>query len=165
VAIAGNDAHSNVGLSLDDATGKQLIGLKLDPYERSFRTVRTHLLIKKDKALSREALLEAIGKGHCYVSFDLFSDAGGFDFRIKNSDKIMGDDVALDSQLRFQVRSPLPARIVLLKNGEVISQASGTMAEFSPAGPGAYNVELYLDSLPAPATDRPWVISNPVYVR
>jgi hypothetical protein len=165
VAIAGNDAHSNVGLSLDDATGNQLIGLKLDPYERSFRTVRTHVLLKKEQTLSRESLLDAISRGHCYLSFDLFSDASGFDFRIKNSDKIMGDEVALNSQPRFQVRSPLPARIVLLKNGEVIHQEAGTMAEFSPEAPGVYCVELYLDSLPAPATGQPWVISNPIYVR
>jgi hypothetical protein len=165
VAIAGNDAHSNVGLSLNDETGRQLIGLKLDPYERSFRTVRTHVLIQKDKTLSREALLDAISQGHCYLSFDLFGDAKGFDFRLKNSDKTMGDEVALDGQLLFQVRSPLPARIVLLKNGDVINQESGTMVEFSPRGPGAYCVELYLDSLPAPVTGQPWVISNPIYVR
>ena len=64
-AIAGNDAHSNVGLSLNDAAGKQWLGVKLDPYERSFRTVRTHVLIKKDKPLSSESLLEAIALGHC----------------------------------------------------------------------------------------------------
>jgi len=165
VAIAGNDAHSNVGLSLDDATGKQLIGLKLDPYERSFRAVRTHVLIKKDKPLSREGLLEAISQGHCYLSFDLFSEAGSFDFRIRNSGKIMGDEVALDSQTRFQIHSPLPARIVLLKNGNVIEQKSGMTAEFSPDGPGVYGVELYLDSLPAPVRGQPWVISNPIYVK
>ena len=165
VAIAGNDAHSNVGLSLDDAAGNKLIGFKLDPYERSFRTVRTHVLLKKDKPLSRAALLEAISQGHCYLSFDLFSDASGFVFRINNSDRIMGDDVALASQSRFQVQSPLPTRIVLLKNGDIIDQKSGTGAEFSPGGPGAYWVELYLDSLPEPATGQPWVISNPIYVR
>jgi hypothetical protein len=165
VAIAGNDAHSNVGLSLDDAAGNNLIGFKLDPYERSFRTVRTHVLLKKDRRLSHEALLDAISQGHCYLSFDLFSDASGFVFRINNSDRIMGDDVALNSQPRFQVQSPLPARIVLLKNGEAIDQKSGTSTEFSPGGPGVYWVELYLDSLPAPVTGRPWVISNPIYVR
>src|SRR6185295_1915760 len=67
IAIGGNDAHSNVGFGLGDATGKQLIGVKLDPYERSFRTVRTHVLIKKDKGLTRESLLEALSQGHCYV--------------------------------------------------------------------------------------------------
>ena len=165
VAVAGNDAHSNVGLSLDDATGKQLIGLKLDPYERSFRLVRTHVLIRKDRALAREALLEALSRGHCYLSFDLFSDPSGFVFRVTNSDKVMGDDVSMGSSLRFQVRSPIPARISMLKNGNVIDQKSGTWAEFSPDGPGIYHVELYLDSLPAPVTGQPWIISNPIYVR
>lgn len=165
VAIAGNDAHSNVGLSLDDAAGNRLIGIKLDPYERSFRTVRTHVLINKEKTLSREALLEAVSQGHCYLSFDLFSDAAGFVFRVSNSDKIMGDEVALSISPRLQVESPLPARIVLLKNGEVIEQKSGTTVEFSPSGPGVYWVELSLDSLPGPVTGQPWVISNPIYVR
>ena len=165
VAIAGNDAHSNVGLSLDDAAGNKLIGFKLDPYERSFRTVRTHVLLKKDQSLSREALLDAISQGHCYLSFDLFSDARGFVFHVNNSDRIMGDDVALNTQPRFQVQSPLPVRIVLLKNGDAIDQKVGTNAEFSPSGPGAYWVELYLDSLPSPVTGQPWVISNPIYVR
>jgi hypothetical protein len=165
VAIAGNDAHSNVGLSLDDAAGNKLIGFKLDPYERSFRTVRTHVLLKKDRRLSQEALLEAISQGHCYLSFDLFGETSGFVFRINNSDRIMGDDVALNSQPRFQVLSPLPARFVLLKNGDPIDQKSGTSAEFSAGGPGAYWVELYLDSLPAPVTGQLWIISNPIYVK
>jgi hypothetical protein len=165
VAFAGNDAHSNVGVSLNDASGKQLAGLKLDPYERSFRTVRTHVLIKKDQALSRESLLDAISHGHCYLSFDLFSEARGFNFRISNSDKIMGDEIALNSQLRIQVQSPVPARIVMLKNGAVIDQKSGTKVEFSPDGTGVYRVELYLDSLPKPVAGQPWVISNPIYVK
>jgi hypothetical protein len=165
VAIAGNDAHSNVGLSLDDAAGNKLIGFKLDPYERSFRTVRTHVLLKKDRSLSRETLLDAISQGHCYLSFDLFSDASGFIFRIKNSDRIMGDDVPLNSQPQLQVQSTLPVRIVLLKNGDAIDQKLGTSAEFSPDGPGVFWVELYLDSLQSPVNGQPWVISNPIYVR
>src|SRR6185503_10302045 len=77
-AIAGNDAHSNIGLSLNDGAGKQWLGVKLDPYERSFRTVRTHILIPADKELSRESVIQAIAQGHCYISFDLFADPKGF---------------------------------------------------------------------------------------
>src|SRR5207245_10031361 len=54
IATAGNDAHSNVGLSLNDSSGHQLIRVKLDPYERSFRTVSTPVLIKKGSGLPRE---------------------------------------------------------------------------------------------------------------
>jgi hypothetical protein len=164
-AIAGNDAHSNVGISLNDANGNQLIGLKLDPYERSFRTVRTHVLIRKDKELSRDTLLDALAHGHCYVSFDMFGDSSGFDFRTDNAAHIMGDETELSTELRFHARSPLPARFVMLKNGVPIDQKSGTAAEFSADGPGVYRLELYLDSLPAPVTGQPWIVSNPIYVR
>lgn len=97
VAIAGNDAHSNVGLSLNDSSGKQWLGVKLDPYERSFRVVRTHVLIRKDQPLTRESLLEAIAQGHCYISFDIFGDAAGFRFAAQDQNNsesfssIMGD--------------------------------------------------------------------------
>jgi hypothetical protein len=165
VAVAGNDAHSNVGASLNDSTGKQLLGIKLDPYERSFHTVRTHVLIRRDKQLSRESLLEALAQGHSYISFDIFSPADGFTFRANGSDKLMGDEVPLSSQPSLVARTPLPARIVLLRNGEVIDQKSGTSAEFSPNMAGNYRVEAYLDSLPSPALGKPWIISNPIYVR
>lgn len=165
VAIAGNDAHANVGVSLNDSSGKELIGMKLDPYERSFRVVRTHVLIKKGIELTRESLLQALAEGHCYISFDIFADATGFDFSISNSDQRMGDEVMANAQPRFTVSSPIPARLALFKNGNIVDQRSAKTVEFSPDGPGIYRVEAYLDSLPSPATGQPWVISNPIYVR
>jgi hypothetical protein len=166
VATAGNDAHSNIGLSLNDASGKQLLGIKLDPYERSFRTVRTHVLIKKDKGLSRESLLEAISQGHCYVSFDLFGEAKGFTIHVVGMElKIMGDEVVYQAGLTLHASAPLQCRFVLLKNGEIADQKWGTASVFAISEPGAYRVEAYLDSLPTPVKGQPWIISNPVYVR
>lgn len=165
IAIGGNDAHSNVGLGLSDATGKQLLGLKLDPYERSLRTVRTHVLIKKDKPLTRETLLEAVSLGHCYVSFDLFSDAAGFKFEVTNSDKVMGDEISAVNQTELTASAPLASRFVLFRNGSSLEQKTGTTVQFIVNSPGAYRVEAYLDSLPAPVKGRPWIISNPIYVR
>ena len=165
VAIAGNDAHANVGVSLNDSSGKELIGVKLDPYERSFRVVRTHVLIRKGIQLTRESLLQALAEGHCYISFDVFADATGFDFSISNSDQQMGDESATNPQLRFAVSTPIPARIALIKNGNVVDEHSGKTVEFSADGPGIYRVEGYLDALPAPATGQPWIVSNPIYIR
>jgi hypothetical protein len=165
VAIAGNDAHSNVGVSLSDSSGNELIGVKLDPYERSFRVVRTHVLIKQGIELTRESLLQALAEGRCYISFDIFADATGFDFSISNSDLRMGDEVPPNPQLRFTVSTPVPARIALIKDGNIVEQRSGKTLEFTPDGPGIYRVEAYLDSLPSPVTGHPWVISNPIYVR
>jgi hypothetical protein len=165
VATAGNDAHSNVGVSLNHDSGKQLIGVKLDPYERSFRTVRTHILIKKGNGLTRESVLQALSQGHCYISFDLFGEATGFSFSLKNSDTIMGDETASVTNSELVVRVPLAARIVMIKNGTVVEQRQGTTAEFLATGPGVYRAEIYLDNLPAPALGKPWIVSNPIYLR
>jgi hypothetical protein len=164
IATGGNDAHSNVGFGLADATGKQLLGVKLDPYERSFRTVRTHVLIKKDRALTRETLLEAISLGHCYVSFDIFSAATGFSFSANHADKIMGDEVYSSGETELLAIAPLASRFVLYKNGSAVEQKSGTTAQFTVTGAGVYRVEVYLDSLPTPVRGQPWIISNPIYV-
>src|SRR6185503_6596914 len=153
------------GLSLNDASGKQWLGVKLDPYERSFRTVRTHVMIPQSQALSRESLLAAISQGHCYLSFDIFGDPEGFSFQLENSDKIMGDDTPSLNQMALVARSPLTSRFVLLKNGSPIEQASGATARFAINSGGSYRVEVYLDSLPAPAKGQPWIISNPIYVK
>ena len=165
VAVGGNDAHSNVGFGLADATGKQIVGVKLDPYERSFRTVRTHVLIQKDKPLTRESLLEALSLGHCYVSFDIFGDAAGFDFRLVQSSGVMGDETAYLQPLELTAKAPLASRFVLLRNGVAVDQSAGSTVRFPVTAPGIYRIEVYLDSLPPPATGKPWIISNPIYVR
>jgi len=165
IATAGNDAHSNIGLTLNDAAGKQWLGIKLDPYERSFRVVRTHVLIRKDIGLTRASLLEAISHGHCYVSFDLFGNGKGFSFAASVTEqKIMGDEIAFADGLRLTASAPLAARFVLFKDGSVIDQKSGSVAEFPINTAGVYRVEVYLDSLAPPAHGQPWIISNPIYV-
>ncbi|HXG61176.1 MAG TPA: hypothetical protein VNO22_07380 [Planctomycetota bacterium] len=55
-AVAGNDAHQNVRLG----------GLQVDPYERSFRFVSTHVWAE-DR--TEESILEAIRRGRCHVAF------------------------------------------------------------------------------------------------
>ena len=166
-AISGNDAHSNVGVSVNDAAGKQWLGIKLDPYERSFRTVRTHVLIRKDQTLSRESLLEAIALGHCYVSFDLFSDAKGFSFTVDGTapQRILGDEIALAGGLSLRASAPLNSRFLLLKDGIVVDERMGGIADFPISDAGVYRIEAYLDALPAPVKGQPWIISNPIYVR
>ena len=170
VAIAGNDAHSNVGLSLNDASGQQWLGVKLDPYERSFRVVRTHVLIKKTETLTRETLLAALSQGHCYVSFDIFADPSGFSFDAENLVTVeypratMGEWLPSFGQTRLVAKAPLNCRFVLYRDGIEIDQKAGTAVEFLATRAGRYRVEAYLDMLPAPANGKPWIISNPIYL-
>ncbi|HEV2913582.1 MAG TPA: hypothetical protein VGX92_09905 [Pyrinomonadaceae bacterium] len=166
--IAGNDAHSNIGISLGDATGKKLLQIKLDPYERSFRIVRNHVLIEKEKPLSEDSLLHALRSGHSYISFDLFCDATGFTYVAENriEKRMVGDEIGLEGGVRLRVSAPVKCRIVLIKDGARLMEGSETArAEFNVTERGAYRVEVYLDKLGAAFQDRPWIITNPIYVR
>jgi hypothetical protein len=168
VAIAGNDAHANVGFQLGDHTGKRLIGVHLDPYERTFSVVRNHVLIEQEKPLTSETLLSAISSGHCYIAFDIFGDATGFTFSAENSQgrKIMGDEIELLEGVRLIVTIPVKSRILLFKDGQVIrDEDRAARHEFPVMERGIYRVEVYLTQLGSLVKDKPWIISNPIYVK
>lgn len=168
VAVAGNDAHANVGLALKGTSGNTLLGLKLDPYERSFRLVRVHALIPKGGVFNAETLREALAAGHCFIGFDLFSDSSGFRFTGSNANeiRIQGDEITLEKEIRLNVTAPLSSRIVLLRDGDAIQSETGvTRKEFTVTERGSYRVELYLPQLPWSVSAQPWILSNPIYVK
>ena len=168
VATAGNDSHSNIGISLNDGSGKELVGLKLDPYETSFRLVRMHVLIRRDKSLDTNSLLEAIRAGHCFIGFDVFGDTSGFRFTASNGFEtvIQGDEIPLQSETSLNVSLPVSGRIVVLKSGQTFLDETGVTAKsIRLTERGVYRVEVYLPQLGKSIGDQPWIISNPIYVR
>lgn len=168
VAVAGNDAHQNVGLSLQDQTGAGFLSIQLDPYERSFRVVRTHALVERGRALDTQALLSALAAGHTYIAFDLFCDATGFRFTAQSSGerKLMGDEIALAPDLTLRVRLPVKARVVYFRDGQAVHEERETEESVWPVTErGVYRVEVYLEQLGAPLNREAWIISNPIYVR
>ncbi len=165
---AGNDAHNNVGVSINDSTGKTLLGISVDPYEVSFRLVRLHVLLPASSSLDEAALLQAIKLGHCFIAFDLFGDSSGFSFSLENSAgrKIQGDEVGMDSATTLKIETPVPSRIVVFRNGQPVVDEVGINLKTVPVTePGAYRVEAYLPQLGSPVGEQPWIISNPIYVR
>ena len=160
-ATGGNDAHANVGVSLKDNAGKTLLGIQLDPYATSFRLVRLHVLVQQGKALDATSLMEAVRTGHCFIGFDFLGDSSGFVFEAENG-KIQGDEISLAADTRLRVRSPVPARIVILKDGVIWTDESGISSkEIAVTERGVYRTEIYQPQL----GNLPWIISNPVYVR
>jgi hypothetical protein len=166
--LAGNDAHANIGLSLNDSSGRPILGMKLDPYETSFRLVRVHLLASRDVLLSEKVVVEALAMGHCFVGFDLFGDTSGFSFTATNSaeSRIQGDEIRLTGEVQLTVAAPIPGRIVLVHDGKAIQEEHLTARkEFVVAEKGSYRVEVYLPQLGHRVGQQPWIISNPIYVR
>ena len=168
VAVAGNDAHSNVGFQLGDRTGKSLIGVHLDPYERTFGVVRNHVLIEREKPFTTESLLDALRGGHSYIAFDIFGDSEGFLFAADNGrdSKLMGDEIELLGGVRLIAAAPVKSRILLFKDGRVIrDEDRSARQEFYATERGVYRVEVYLPQLGPLVEGKPWIISNPIYVR
>ena len=95
------------------------------------------------------------------MSFDLLADATGFNFFAYSGDRTyyMGDEVFnIEKKIHFRIKSPHLATIKLLKNGRIYSESEGTSLEFSSTEKGVYRVEAYMEG-------RPWVFTNPIYVR
>lgn len=167
-ATPGNDSHANIGLSLRDSSGKTLAGIQLDPYETSFRLVRLHVFLPPNEPLDQANLLQAIRSGHCFISFDLFGDTTGFRFEAESGSdrKIQGDEISLQNDTRLRVHTPVASRIVLFKNGSVILNEAGiTTKEIPVTERGVYRVEVYLPEVERIIGEKPWIISNPIYVR
>ena len=167
VGVAGNDAHSNVGIALVDSSGKTLLGLKLDPYERSFRLVRVHALVPEGVPFDTASLMAALAAGHCFIGFDLFADSTGFRFSGSNTRQtvLQGDTIETDGEVRLTVSTPIPTKIVLLKDGVNVKEAlGGRETVFTVTESGVYRVEAYLQQLPRPFNAQPWILSNPIYV-
>ncbi|MGC2236805.1 MAG: hypothetical protein WA584_11630 [Pyrinomonadaceae bacterium] len=167
--FSGSDAHSNIGFHLlgDDA-GNKIINLKIDRYETIFRLVRTHVLLEKDKALTRENLLDALKKGHAFVGFDVLSDTTGFTFSATSGaeNKIQGDEIALAQGVKLKASAPQTAHFVIFRNGVKAAEAGGNSEmDFDANEAGTYRVEVYLDSLGRNFDKTPWIISNPIYVK
>ena len=169
VATAGNDSHSNVGLTLNDSSGNIRLGFKLDPYETSFHLVRVHVLVPRTaNAFDSNQLLAALRSGHCFIGFDLLGDTSGFRFEAANASgtKLPGDDVAFQSDTRLKILTPVSSRIRIMKDGQLISEENDVKSvDWKVAERGIYRVEVYLSQLGGPAGDQPWIISNPIYVR
>jgi len=65
----------------------------------------------------------------------------------------------------LKVRTPVASRVVLFKDGNVVSDEVGvTSKEYPVTQRGVYRVEVYLPQLGSLVADKPWIISNPIYV-
>jgi hypothetical protein len=163
--FAGSDAHSNLGFHLlGDDSGNKFVNFKFDSFDSVFKIVRTHLLLAQEKMLTQETLLDTLRQGHGFVGFDVLGDTSGF--RFFAGDKIMGDEVPLADAPSLMVSVPQTARVVMFKDGSKVFETLDMKGmTFAPKEPGAYRVEVFLDSLGKPFDTLPWILSNPIYVK
>jgi hypothetical protein len=145
--------------------GTKVLEIDLDPYDRSFRHVSTHLLMNE---ITRDAVWDALQNGRAYVAFDWMSDPTGFAYVVEHTEQEeskqspMGSQVSWVPNMTLRAEAALPVDWKLLRDGEVVSESSGKRIGFDVDQPGVYRIEAWLSFLGEP---RPWILSNPIYIR
>jgi hypothetical protein len=142
--------------------GELIAKLDFDPYERSLNYVSTHILANE---LSEAATRDALRLGHAFVAHDWLCDSKGFAFvAIKNGKliSVMGDEARADGGLTLKAAAPIKCLMKMIRNGVVIMSASSEVLDLEVTARGVYRVEAWLD---IDGEQRPWIYSNPIYVR
>lgn len=154
--------HPFTGIAANDSHQNQIFdGVTFDPYAVSFRHSSTHILARE---LAEADIRASLAAGHVYVSHDWLCDPSGFSFVAQNNLGVfdMGDTVPLTNNTRLEAHFPVPAKIKLIHNGSVVSEAGDSKINFTVKEEGAYRIEAWLT---VDGEDRPWIYSNPIYVR
>jgi hypothetical protein len=193
-AVAGNDSHHNQvyrakvleggQLLVEDILGEQIVKLDpkkfppfkllalgrkpgdlvfeldLDPYVRSFRHVSTHVMLHE---LTEAEVRSALGLGRAYVAFDWLADPTGFVYLAQRETETwpLGSEVPFVEGLQLLAEAPLEATFKLFRNGEFILSKGGAALNHAVDKPGVYRVEVWLTLA---GEDRPWILTNPIYV-
>jgi hypothetical protein len=136
--------------------------------DRYFGSLATHALTRDPRADGfageRDALLEALGSGRCYLAMDWHRPATGFRFWAEDGDRRveMGQEASVGTWT-LRAQSPYPATIRLIREGIPIAiRSESTAIEVITAAPGSYRVETWL---PSTAGELCWILSNPIYLR
>jgi hypothetical protein len=154
VALGGLDAHQ-IGLRIGGRVPLRLMG-----YARSFRQLRTHVLVDEPPSGSLDAdralVYGALREGRCYIAVDALAPARGFAFWA-DPDLPMGAEAAFASQA-LHARLPRPAELRLVRNGAVIAAVEAAHLDHAATMPGAYRIDARLGA-------HTWILSNPIYLR
>ena len=148
--LGGNDAHANVRVFGP-------LGGTIGSYREVFATLSTHALAER---LDEASLVDAFRSGRTYVSFDIFGEGTGFDFRaVRGSEvHVAGASIASHPSLSLQVSAPAPGHIRLLREGRVVHECDGDVLVLMTPTPGVYRTEVWTTA------DIPWLFSGSIRV-
>ena len=160
VGIGGIDVHAFPLKVLG------IIPIEVYPYKVQFKSIRTHILTKRqliregDRLPAAEAekeIYNAICLGRCFICNYSLGDARGFVFRAGtgNGEAVMGSRFRTENDVRFYTAVPQKAHIRLLRDGIVVAETKGTAVDYISSEPGVYRVEVFRKK-------RGWIYSNPI---
>ena len=149
--VGGNDAHANIRVFGP-------LGGTIGTYREIFLTLSTHVLATE---LSEAALLDAFRAGRTYVSFDIFGDGAGFDFRVEDhagTVHVGGATVAASDAELLSVQTPRVGRIRLLRDGVEVDSRLAQTFQTRNLPVGVYRVEVETEH------GEPWLFSSSIRI-
>ena len=161
-AVGGSDAHG---------THFEWGLFKFRPlsYDDFFRSINIHIFLNTwlplDFQKAKEVVYGAIREGRLFIAHDGIGPAKGFRFDFTaddGSDLLMGEE-DLFHPGNMVVELPSEGEIRLLKDGEPVLTGQSRAAVYRVREKGVYRVEVYKRIFPFGL--RPWIFSNPIYLR
>jgi acetyl esterase/lipase len=159
-------AHWDQATSAQPVPGFAKASLPEDGASRTiaFRNTTTHILANQ---FTPQEILEAVKQGHVYVAHDWLCDSTGFRFFADNNFGVfeMGDAVGtglVAGATKITATVSVPAQLKLIRNGATVLEVTGTQLDYTVHDEGSYRLEAWLE---ADGEARPWIFSNPIYVR
>jgi hypothetical protein len=142
---------------------------RIFPFEFAFRTIRTHVLLETpltgDAARDTHQVLEALRQGRSYVSLDLWNNPKGFLFRIydEKNQAIMGENFHRSGPALLEAKVPGRGRTRMVRDGRVVwEDRRRSQVQLDVDLPGVYRVEV---DQRVGGRWRPWIYSNPIWVK
>ncbi len=166
--IAGGDAHARLELG-DREPRTTRVSLPVPGYEAVFRTLSLRLRpsreLSGDPIEDARLVLEAMRLGHGYLAIDAVMEQPSFIFSAANGAgaALAGDTLPVGGATTFSLKTNAPPSFVttVWRDAERVSADSSkpelTLVE--PEREAVYRVEV------RSADERPWIISNPIYLR
>ncbi len=162
VAVGGLDAHQP-GLRIAGRVRSVM------PHRRWFGMLRTQVLLDRppgaEAAEDRAAVLGALRAGRCYLARVDLGTTMGFSFHARacsGARTRMGDEARAADEWHLSMKVPAPARLRLLRDGQLVATCEGERLEHDADAPGAYRAEAIVV---AHGGSRRWIVTNPIYLR
>ncbi|MBL8730631.1 MAG: hypothetical protein JNM25_19595 [Planctomycetes bacterium] len=148
--VGGADAHANV-----QVFGP--LGGTVGSYREVFSTLSTHVLAER---LDEASIVDAFRRGRSYVSFDIFGEGTGFDFRAERGAEVVlvGDEIATGPTVRLRVTAPAAGHIRLFRDGAPADERTGRELVVEAPAAGIYRVEVETTN------GDPWLFSSSIRV-
>jgi hypothetical protein len=167
-----NQARKVVGIGELDNHGSIVkigpVKIRAFAFNRAFQFIHTHICTLEPLSGNHQKdiplLFNALRHGRCYAAMEYFRPAQGFRFVItqNNEEYSMGDSLVLANKASIRISLPASALARIIRDGVLIAEEKGKDIILSIREGGVYRVEAYLKRY---GKYRPWIFSNPVFVK